>query len=1094
MVERTGGQVTIRLAVKDSDRVRQALRDLGRDGEKALRQLDEAARPASRSLEFFGGVIGGARSEVESLADRLGPIAGALRGLGPGGLIAGAAIAGVGTAALTTMRSLTDLKRQAQTAGIDVESFQRLRILAIDTGVGVDALTDGIKELQLRTDEFVQTGGGPAAESFARMGLSADDLKQKLKDPADLFLTIIGRLQRLDQAARVRVMDEVFGGTAAERFAALVDQGEQSLRNMIQTGEDAGRVIKEEMVEKAAALDREFQKVADTIDGKVKSAVVGVASILGEWAEHLGTIFNTLDATTGSLAARLAEAREERHRLQQAVAAGLLPPGITANLDAEISGLEQRLLELERKRQEAAKEALGAGLTGGKTDRLEPFFTLDEIRQAQLLRELQKSEEDRATRVRPFNGQPALPPEKPNTLSLPPDQNTEAVERQRDTIREHIEALEEELRLVGKSAVEQRIAAEIRSLGADATAEQRAEVERLVRAIAAEEEAQKASEEARQRAAERLREVSGEMKGLTRDFLGGLANDLKNGASLVDALGNAFERLADRLLDLALDELVNSLFDAPSSSPAGGATLSEIGSRLVDAIFGTQEEAAAAQTAPVPATRPVPRAAGAATAAAVTAEIRPLATGTRLDPASAFATLRQAGYSDVQAAAVLGNMRQESGLNLAALNKKEGAFGALQWRLDRRDNLDALAARMGVEPSDARAQFGHLDRELRGVYGGEARHGRAFFSATDLEGANKALKGYIRYGDDSENTRLGYAREYLDRFGGGKTDGGAAIALEKLGESAADTSEQVGTLGSGAGEVAKAFTDATGDLGAVGKQATTLVSAGDALASAGEKTAENATSFSGALGNAFSQVLGGFGDLVTGGLSAIGNLLKSGVSALAGGGGGGGLGGLLSGILGAIGSLFGFDQGGFTGDAPRNAVTGVVHGREFVMDADATEALGTEELEEMRRTRRNSRAERAEEARRRLESRLSERQRDRAARILVAARPEPVSMLEEFARADVERRVSADDQARRGAPPLARDPRPAGASGERKPAFTQVIHNHGAGMETREEEDSQGNRRQEMVISAAVGRAVTKPGPARSALGTMGVKPPVTRR
>jgi hypothetical protein len=49
-------------------------------------------------------------------------------------------------------------------------------------------------------------------------------------------------------------------------------------------------------------------------------------------------------------------------------------------------------------------------------------------------------------------------------------------------------------------------------------------------------------------------------------------------------------------------------------------------------------------------------------------------------------------------------------------------------------------------------------------------------------------------------------------------------------------------------------------------------------------------------------------------------------------------------------------------------------------------------------------------------------------------------------------------------------------------------------METREEEDSQGNRRQEMVISAAVGRAVTKPGPARSALGTMGVKPPVTRR
>ncbi|MCB5411026.1 hypothetical protein H0485_13585 [Pseudogemmobacter sp. CC-YST710] len=48
---------------------------------------------------------------------------------------------------------------------------------------GVDALTDGLKELNLRADEFVVTGGGSAAEAFERLGYSASELKQKLTDP-----------------------------------------------------------------------------------------------------------------------------------------------------------------------------------------------------------------------------------------------------------------------------------------------------------------------------------------------------------------------------------------------------------------------------------------------------------------------------------------------------------------------------------------------------------------------------------------------------------------------------------------------------------------------------------------------------------------------------------------------------------------------------------------------------------------------------------------------------------------------------------------------------------------------------------------------
>ena len=58
----------------------------------------------------------------------------------------------------------------------------------------------------------------------------------------------------------------------------------------------------------------------------------------------------------------------------------------------------------------------------------------------------------------------------------------------------------------------------------------------------------------------------------------------------------------------------------------------------------------------------------------------------------------------------------------------------------------------------------------------------------------------------------------------------------------------------------------------------------------------------------------------------------------------GGSGGFLTGI----GSLLGFSRGGSTGDIPENQVAGVVHGGEYVFDAQAVKRIGRDELESMR--------------------------------------------------------------------------------------------------------------------------------------------------
>lgn len=112
------------------------------------------------------------------------------------------------------------------------------------------------------------------------------------------------------------------------------------------------------------------------------------------------------------------------------------------------------------------------------------------------------------------------------------------------------------------------------------------------------------------------------------------------------------------------------------------------------------------------------------------------------------------GYSPVQAAALAGHAIQESGGDPTNVNKNEDAHGLLQWRLDRWDNLRKFAADRGTDPTDSGTQLDFIGHEMRGS---EARAGKGFLSAADIPTASAALKPYIRWGDDSDQTRTNNA-------------------------------------------------------------------------------------------------------------------------------------------------------------------------------------------------------------------------------------------------------------------------------------------------------------------------------------------------
>lgn len=209
-------------------------------------------------------------------------------GLGAVG-IGGAGIAGVLSTIKQAVSEVAQMSAEAKRAGLGVEVFQELKYAAEQARVGVDGLTDGIKEMQLRADEFIVTGAGGGAEAFQRLGYTADELKAKLKDPAALFAEIIERLRDLDKASQIRVSDEIFGGTGGEQFVQFLEMGRNSIERMRQDARDTGAVLDAEMVKRAEDIDRRFQSLATTIGTKVKGAILGIIELLQEMQKHLPT-------------------------------------------------------------------------------------------------------------------------------------------------------------------------------------------------------------------------------------------------------------------------------------------------------------------------------------------------------------------------------------------------------------------------------------------------------------------------------------------------------------------------------------------------------------------------------------------------------------------------------------------------------------------------------------------------------------------------------------------------------------------------------------------------------------------------------------
>ncbi|WP_323041147.1 hypothetical protein [Gemmobacter sp.] len=297
---------------------------LGLDTSDFDRGLDRSGKRVRQFGQQAQGSIAAAFSRMSGLAT------GFVGGLGAG--LVTTALSSISTDLAGTIKAIAQVGDEAKRSGLGIKAFQEWKFVAEQNRIGVDQLVDGFKELSLRADEWIVTGGGAASEAFQRLGYSAGDLKTKLKDPSALMLEIIGRLGRLDKAAQIRISDELFGGSAGERFVELLGQGEDGLRRLIARGHQVGAVMDEQMIAKADELDRRYGEMTARMDNFHKRMVVGAFEAVQEYArlrEENRSLFRVFETTNPAYAlmgagidlvtAATAEAQTEAQKLTAAL-------------------------------------------------------------------------------------------------------------------------------------------------------------------------------------------------------------------------------------------------------------------------------------------------------------------------------------------------------------------------------------------------------------------------------------------------------------------------------------------------------------------------------------------------------------------------------------------------------------------------------------------------------------------------------------------------------------------------------------------------------------------------------------------------------
>ncbi|MGB3536862.1 MAG: phage tail tape measure protein [Mesorhizobium sp.] len=260
----------------------------------------------------------------------------------------GVVFAGVAAAAGAVKQiadSIAEVDREARKAGVSAQTWQRWTYVATAAGASVDGITDALKEMNIRANEFALTGKGSGAEWFTRLGYSAEEVGRKLQDPNRFLDEIIGKLQKLDSGSQTRALDELFGGQGAENLAKVLGLSVQEIQRL----RSEAATFTDEQIAAAKRIDAEWDTVWRNFSVYSKKAALESAKALA----YIMPSARVVDVPDNFVAGfKLKEAQAKRDSIQKQLQAAIDQPDYAGKaveireLKASLQAVEEQIIAL----------------------------------------------------------------------------------------------------------------------------------------------------------------------------------------------------------------------------------------------------------------------------------------------------------------------------------------------------------------------------------------------------------------------------------------------------------------------------------------------------------------------------------------------------------------------------------------------------------------------------------------------------------------------------------------------------------------------------------------------------------------------------
>ncbi len=328
----------------------------------------DMARARNATNDNFKKMEGRARQSAQNMEKTLGKASASigekLEGMFAPLMKGGAVVAGVGGAAIALKEiagSIAEVEREARKAGVSSKVWQQWTYVATATGMSIEGVTDALKELNIRGDEFARTGKGSGQEWFTTLGYSAEEVGRKLKEPNAFLDELIGKIQKLDRAGQTRALDELFGGTGAEELAKVLGLSVAEIQKM--RGEAATYTT--EQIEAAKKVDAEWSTMWRNFTVYAKQAAVEGVNVAGKIIGAIRDLSDPGGDVRDAAIARYNSPEEQLKRLQKQRA------GIVAAIEREKANTGNALQQAELRNLEMALSAVDDQIhevTGGSDE------------------------------------------------------------------------------------------------------------------------------------------------------------------------------------------------------------------------------------------------------------------------------------------------------------------------------------------------------------------------------------------------------------------------------------------------------------------------------------------------------------------------------------------------------------------------------------------------------------------------------------------------------------------------------------------------------------------------------------------------------